>query len=837
MKSSKARSKPMFALGVAVLVGAFLLVVLNANRRVFAVGPCPELVEGPLPPSQGPLGQLAPTRTPPPLKPPPPHTGYRPPPMDISHLKGDRMPQEASAAALPSKWDWRQQGVVTQVQNQGSCGSCFTFAALANFESKLQIDGAGTYNFSENNAKECNWEELNNFEDPPGSRWGSCDGGNYFMLANLFSQKGTVLESCDPYVDRDVGCKDSCPYIKTLLDWRFISYWAPDTNVLKSYIYNHGPVFTSIYASYAEFIGYNGSYTLYHPGTEPPDHAVLIVGWDDNLHHAGGMGGWIVKNSWGTTWGDNGYFYIAYGSASIGMGSSFVYAWQDYDPNGDIMHYDEAGWWYQRGCSGSTTGWGLSRFIPTGDTYVTRVEFWTTDRTTDIDVYIYDDFDGTTCSNLRYSSLNHSFYEAGYHGVVVEPPLAVTHGDDVILVVKFTNASYEDPIPVDTAGPYETGRTYLSCSGSAGSWQDVGVNHGADVAIRLRTSDITAPTPTPTSTLPPLAFRVYLPIILKVWPPIPDVPVLHGISNPDGDGNYTVSWSPAARATSYTLEEDDNPAFSSPTTRYTGSGTSWTASSKPLGTYYYRVRASNSWGNSGWSNVESVSVQPLSKLYAVADASVLQGAPTLNDGSDWDMWAGYDHCDGTEITRSLVQFDVSSILAGTSISQATLYLYLVNSCDIGERTHTATVYRTKASWSESSVTWNTKPGYAEAYGSASIPSRTWGWYSFDVTNLVRGWVNGSFANYGLMIRGPESSGDDSARLGFSTRNAPGTIYDPYLSIVYAGMATSEETVPAVEAPPNLTECGPTIKDMLGTSPSASDSGMFEAVEETVCSPD
>jgi C1A family cysteine protease len=515
MKSSTAKSKLMFALGVAILAGVFLLMVLNASGRVFAVGLCPELVEGPPPPSKGPVGQLAPTR-PPPLEPLPPHTGYRPPPMDLSHLKGDRMPEAVSAAALPSKWDWRQQGVITQVQNQGNCGSCFTFASLANFESKLQIDGAGTYDFSENNAKECNWEEVNNFESPPGSPWGSCDGGNYFMLANLFSQKGTVLEWCDPYIDRDVDCKDSCLYIKTLLGWGYISYWVPDTSVLKGYIYNHGPVYTSIYAGngdawQTEFGGYDGSYTLYYPGTALPNHAVLIVGWDDDLSHAGGMGGWIVKNSWGTNWGDNGYFYIAYGSASIGMSSSSVYAWQDYDPNGDIMYYDEAGWWDQRGCGSSTTGWGLSKFIPTSDTYVTRVEFWTTDRTTDVDVYIYDDFDGTTYSNLLYSSLNHSFYEAGYHGVVVDHPLPVNNGDDVIVVVKFTNASYEYPIPVDTEGPYETGRTYLSCSGSAGSWQDMGVDHAADVAIRLRTSDIAV-----------LGFKVYLPLIVKNYGlPIP----------------------------------------------------------------------------------------------------------------------------------------------------------------------------------------------------------------------------------------------------------------------------------------------------------------------------
>ena len=52
-----------------------------------------------------------------------------------------------------------------------------------------------------------------------------------------------------------------------------------------------------------EFGSYDGSYTLYYDGPEEPNHAVLIVGWDDSLTHAEGSGGWIVKNSWGTEWG------------------------------------------------------------------------------------------------------------------------------------------------------------------------------------------------------------------------------------------------------------------------------------------------------------------------------------------------------------------------------------------------------------------------------------------------------------------------------------------------------------------------------------------------------
>ena len=119
-----------------------------------------------------------------------------------------------------------------------------------------------------------------------------------------------------------------------------------------------------------------------------------------------------------------------------------MHDWQDYDSDGDIMYYDEGGWTGMVGYFGSTTGWGLGKFIPASNTYVTRVEFWTTDRTTDVDVYLYDNFDGTTLSNLLWSSQNHSFDEAGYHGVAVDPPLAMSSGDDVIAVGQFANADF-----------------------------------------------------------------------------------------------------------------------------------------------------------------------------------------------------------------------------------------------------------------------------------------------------------------------------------------------------------------------------------------------------------
>ncbi len=132
--------------------------------------------------------------------------------------------------SLPSSWDWRTQGKITPVRNQGSCGSCYAFASIANVEARLLVAGEPAYDFSENNAKECNWDELNDIYGGT-----SCSGGNYDLLVNLFSQKGIVLESCDPYVASDVGCNATCSYQKTLLDWRIIGRGRPTRVYTQAY--------------------------------------------------------------------------------------------------------------------------------------------------------------------------------------------------------------------------------------------------------------------------------------------------------------------------------------------------------------------------------------------------------------------------------------------------------------------------------------------------------------------------------------------------------------------------------------------------------------------------
>lgn len=109
----------------------------------------------------------------------------------------------------------------------------------------------------------------------------------------------------------------------------------------------------------------------------------------------------------------------------------------------------------------------------------------------------------------------------------------------------------------------------------------------------------------------PGTVQIFLPIMLYYYPPLPATPSLNPIDNSDGDNEYTVSWTTAARADTYTLQEDDNASFSSPTVVYEGSATSTHLTGKPTNkTLYYRVRGNNAWGTSGWSNTRSVWIPP-----------------------------------------------------------------------------------------------------------------------------------------------------------------------------------------------------------------------------------
>jgi hypothetical protein len=216
-------------------------------------------------------------------------------------------------------------------------------------------------------------------------------------------------------------------------------------------------------------------------------------------------------------------------------------------------------------------------------------------------------------------------------------------------------------------------------------------------------------------------------------------------------------------------------------------------------------------------------------LYSTADACILSGYPTLNAGDTVDMWAGYDTASDARIVRSLVKFNLSTIPSGSTINSATFkarHSYISS----GSGARDITVWRITGSWSEGSVTWNNKPGYGGSYDSVSIGHGNWGWYEWDVKDLVQEWVNGTYSNYGLMLRGPEYSG--AGFRGFSTREGS---YTPKLVVNFTtSPPTSTPTgTPTVTHTPTEISTPTVTHTPIGTSTSTATPTPTETSTPTV----
>ncbi len=210
--------------------------------------------------------------------------------------------------AFPPRFDWREQGGVTPVRNQGMCGSCWAFAAASAFESQILIRTGIEEDISEQAVIECN--PYNH----------GCAGGWMSTAYDIWMTWGAVRESCMPYHARDnEQClAQRCEVAAKLNDYYYVGDSIDD---LKQALLN-GPISVAM-AVCGNFASYKGG--CYQDNCTELNHAVTLVGWDDTL--CGGV--WIVRNSWGPDWGMGGYAYIKYGSCRIGYGAQALI----YNPN------------------------------------------------------------------------------------------------------------------------------------------------------------------------------------------------------------------------------------------------------------------------------------------------------------------------------------------------------------------------------------------------------------------------------------------------------------------------------------------------------------------------
>jgi C1A family cysteine protease len=398
--------------------------------------------------------------------------GYVPPPHDLSHIRPYLDGRDMLMAPAAS-WDWRTMTGVTPVKNQNPYGTCWAFGALGDLESKVLINESVVYDYSELNIQACNVTSND------------CNaGGNAWMSTNYLALLGTVDESCDTYPG---GCpvptcvNPSCTYLKQITEWKVIPN---DIDAIKAALQTYGPVHTSMYAGFPAFNSYNGTGCMSYAGPEGSNHAVLIVGWDDDLCGAG-VGGWIVKNSWGTAWGDNGYFYITWGSAQIGTNSNVVTGYRDYDPNKTMYYWDDWGWWSSIGYS-DTHDYAVVEITPqSASEYVHSLHFWATSGPTTYSISLYDNFNGSTMpTTLLAGPFTATVIEAGYYTIDLTIPVAVSAGDPIYIFADLSTPGYNYPIPFDDSGPMETNKSFISSTGATFAALDAGNFGYGDIGLR-----------------------------------------------------------------------------------------------------------------------------------------------------------------------------------------------------------------------------------------------------------------------------------------------------------------------------------------------------------------
>ena len=374
---------------------------------------------------------------------------------------------------LPARYNLAENGFVTDVKNQQDSGNCWAFAALASLETCVLKASNKTFNFSVENMK-----NLIEMYSAYGWKMETNEGGyNGMPMGYLASWLGPVNATLDPFDDKGTlsPLLDSEMHIQNIYVLPARTSYT-DNDAIKEAILKYG----GLYASYYHSAGYLNSKTnaYYDPYTGNGNHAITVVGWDDdysknNFYTApAGDGAFIVKNSWGSSWGDNGYFYISYYDRVLFAvnkdNQAFTYILNDTVRYTKNYQYDVAGMTDYL-ITGKKTVWYQNIYNATGNEVIAAVStFFNTTVDYEISIYVNDVLQLT--QNGRHEG-------SGYYTIPLKEYVPVTVGDIFKIVVKLANPQNGyAAVPISeqlstTRCYYAPGVSYFSNDGK--KWTDL----------------------------------------------------------------------------------------------------------------------------------------------------------------------------------------------------------------------------------------------------------------------------------------------------------------------------------------------------------------------------
>jgi cathepsin F len=215
---------------------------------------------------------------------------------------------QAELSSTPTSWDWRTQtpNPVTAVKDQGQCGSCWAFSTTGNIEGQWTLSGKTQPLISEQELVDCSHACL---ASEPSLCNGGCNGGlPWLAYEDVIKWGGITGESNYPYTAMTGNCRSSgMPNVAEIRNWTATS---PDMVSIEAFLVSQGPLSMTLNANPLQ---------SYRKGVIQPsifsqcpssgaDHAVLLVGFGDDSSSGTSVHYWTIKNSWGSSWGEAGFF-------------------------------------------------------------------------------------------------------------------------------------------------------------------------------------------------------------------------------------------------------------------------------------------------------------------------------------------------------------------------------------------------------------------------------------------------------------------------------------------------------------------------------------------------
>lgn len=407
-----------------------------------------------------------------------------------------------SSTGIPYYYDLRKLGKLTPVKNQGFSNVCWAFAVTGSLESNLLP--YKSWNFSENNMKNLLSSSYKYGFDR------GYDGSGCWeeALAYLTRYSGPVTGAQDPFNEfsgsSPTNLKSSVHVQNTIQLMSRTVNGVMNNTAIKEAIMKYGAVYSLM--TFQDSYYNSNTYGYYYKGNGDYNHAICIVGWDDNysktnfLGNPPGNGAFIIRNSWGSDWGDKGYFYVSYYDYNLAnTNDNIVFLKAEsaknydniyqYDPFGDVGNYG-----YD-----SNVGWFSNIFKSNGRELLKAASFYVTQSNSYYKIYVYLNPKGNDPRSGILASVQQGIAStAGYKTIVLKNFVNLLKNQKFSIVVKLVSIDDYEPITIEyplldysSKARASPGQSFISPDGV--SWEDMtNVIDNANVCLKAFTSNIGA---------------------------------------------------------------------------------------------------------------------------------------------------------------------------------------------------------------------------------------------------------------------------------------------------------------------------------------------------------